>query len=1406
MASTWIRSFFQRSKTARKRIQNVRRRKFASLRVENLEDRRLMAFTTPVTFPAGANPAGIAVGDFNGDGRDDMAVVSNGAVGTVGVLLSNADGAFAPKVDYAAGANAIDAAAGDLNGDGFLDLAIVGSAVDVLFGNGDGTFAFGGEYAAAASAHSIKVGDFNNDGRLDVGTMNTNSASVLLGNGDGSLQAPMTSPVAGNNINLVVGDYNRDGYLDMATSNTNSIGTINVLRGRGDGSFEPHSSYYAFSAPVYLATGDFNEDGYLDFACPNSYAATSMSVLLNNGDGTYGAPHTYGIAQTGYEIEVEDFNNDGHDDFAVRGGSKYMVSMGKGDGTFYPSVQFPTPAGRFEAGTHGDFNGDGAIDLAYPSSSGVTVLANDNADYQNLAGAVTFRLNAPATTTSGSVLPMTISAIDADGNVATGFLGMVYISSSDLAASTASGYAFNPADAGIPYLFTSADAGIHAFTGAIRLVTEGEQTVRVSAPHMTTASVAVNVTGQVRQLRLGAPTTAIAGDTVDVTVTAVDSTGAAAPGYSSKIHFSSTDSLAGLPADYTFTPEDAGSHTFRVTLKSSGTRFIGASEVGGSLAGGVNVSVSAQVAASLSLAGGGGAIGVSRPISMVARDVYGNLATSYNGTVHFTSSDPAAILPADLAFVNGTASTSVKFLTVGTQTLTATDIADATITGTTTSSATPPIANSFAVSGYPSTIAGESHGFTVTVIDTIGQTASGFAGTVYFSSSDVQAGLPLSYTFTTADAGVHTFAATLKTAGIQSITVRDLSGALLGSQAGIHVAASDFASFQMTVPNGADSKGHVLVTAGEQISLKVRAVDAFGNSTSDYLGTVGITSTDVTASVPGAYTFSAADGGEHVFPVELRTATVRGEVWSFTATDLSVGTLQSSLSNFEVVNAQAAYFKVTMPTNPIAGEVFTSKVSAFDTFGNTAKNYFGTVHFATSSAIANLPSDYTFDSSDLGVHDFQLSLNTSGTHNLTAVDASNSHVTGSESATVTPNVLSGFTVTANRSSVAGDVLNVTIRATDAYGNTATGYRGTVTLSSSDTLAVVPASYAFSKNEEGVHTFQVTLKTVGEQTISVRDFDDMSLSGTSSLVSVQPSSVAGSFVVTSFPATEAGVSQSFDVRVLDIFGNPTTSYVGTVLFSSSDVQAGLPASYTFTAADAGQHTFTATLKTAGLQSITIRDASSATAVGSQSGIRVTASSASSLAVSGYPASVAGTAQSFVVTAKDAYGNTASGFTGAIQFSSSDLKSGLPESYSFVASDAGRRTFTATLKTAGLQSITVKNAASTMISTQTGINISPAAAFTFRVSAPTSVTQGSGFKILVTALDAFGNVATGYAGKIQVTTSDPKGGKTSYSFSSRDAGVATLNFSLSTVGLQTLQVVDLANSALSVRLSVNVTSKK
>ncbi|MFO0880995.1 MAG: VCBS repeat-containing protein [Gemmataceae bacterium] len=1380
--------------------------------LEALEDRAVPAFLAPAAYPTGANPAGIAVGDFNHDGRDDLAITSQTSTGTVGVMLGSADGTFTPRIDYSVGSYPVDATTGDLNSDGHLDLVVVrnsgvsASSVDVLLGSGDGSFAAPMTYSSATNAHSVKVGDFNNDGLLDVGVMNYDSASVLLGNGDGTLQTHLDASVFGNNINLVVGDFDRDGNLDMATSVTNSVGTVNVLRGRGDGSFNSAQSYYAFTAPVYLATGDFNHDGYLDFACPNSYAATSMSVLLNNGDGTYAAPHTYGIAQTGVEIEVADFNNDGNDDFAVRGNSQYMVSLGKGDGSFYPSVSYQTPSGRWESGAHGDFNGDGAVDLVYPTASGITVVANDNADAQNLAGTVTFRVSAPATTTSKSVLPMTVTAIDANGEVATGFRGVVFISSSDPAATTAAGYAFNPNDAGIPYVFTAGDAGSHTFTGAIRLVTAGDQTVTVSAPNLTPGSTIVTVTGQVTRLSFTAPASTTAGDTFSVSVSALDTTGAVATGYSSQVHFASTDGLAGLPTDYTFTPEDAGSHVFAVTLKTAGPKFISATEVGGSITGGTTVTVAAAATTSFTLTGGAGAIGVARPVTVIARDAYGNQTPAYNGTVHFTSSDAQAVLPADLPLSAGIALDNVTLLTVGRQSITATDLADAALTGTVLSDATPPVAALFDVSGYPATTAGDANSFTVTVRDTIGQVATGYAGTVYFSSSDVQAGLPASYTFTATDAGTHTFAATLRTAGLQSIAVRDVTGTLSGSQAGIAVSAAAFSDYRLSVPNGADSKGHILVTAGETISLTVRASDAFGNSVTGYSGTIHLTSTDTLAALPADYTFTATDSGSHTFAVDLRTATPNGVVWSFTVTDTTNPAVTAAKTNFEVINAQAATFDLTAPTQAIAGEAFTSKVTARDAFGNVVKNYFGTVHFSSTSTLAGLPTDYTFDGIDGGVHDFTVSLNSSGGQTLSVADASDLLVKGAETLTVNAAAISSFIVSFPAATTAGVAQTLTIAAVDAYGNVITDYRGTVAFASSDTQAGLPASYAFSNKDAGVHTIEVSLKTAGLQSISVKDTRIAELTGSASGIAVGASAAAGSFLVAGFPATSAGAAQSFTVVVKDAYGNLASGYTGTVNFSSSDAKANLPTSYTYTAADGGSHIFVATLKTAGAQSISVADAGSSTAVGSQTGIAVSAlATVSSFTVTGATSTTAGAATTFAVTARDVYGNIVTGYRGTVTFASSDRQAGLPVSYTFSAADAGIHSFSAILKTAGPQSITVKDAAAAIVSGLTGITVNAASAYRFSISAPSTATQGVGFKITVTVLDAYGNVVTGYRGKVRLNSTDTKGTKTDYTFSSKDNGVATLSYTFSTLGLQTLQVVDSANGSVFGSFLVNVVKK-
>lgn len=378
---------------------------------------------------------------------------------------------------------------------------------------------------------------------------------------------------------------------------------------------------------------------------------------------------------------------------------------------------------------------------------------------------------------------------------------------------------------------------------------------------------------------------------------------------------------------------------------------------------------------------------------------------------------------------------------------------------------------------------------------------------------------------------------------------------------------------------------------------------------------------------------------------------------------------------------------------------------------------------------------------------------------------------------------------------------------DAFGNVSTGYRGTVTFSSSDVQAGLPASYTFSNKDAGVHTFAATLKTAGAQSISVMDADNPQLTASQSGIAVAPSAIAASFVVTGFPGTTAGVAQSFTVTVKDAFGNFSTGYTGTVNFGSSDVQAGLPASYTFAAADGGVHTFAATLKTAGMQSISVKDASSA-AAGSQTGIAVSAAAtAASFSVAGLTATTAGAAKTFTVTARDAFGNRCASYTGTVIFSSSDFQAGLPASYTFTAADGGVHTFTATLKTAGTQSISVKDAANAaVLGSQTGIAVSAAAAARFSISVPASVTQGVGFKFTMTVLDAYGNVATGYRGKVHLSSTDAKGGKSDYTFSSSDNGVLVFSYTFNTLGFQTLNLVDSADGSISGTAVVNVLSKK
>jgi prepilin-type N-terminal cleavage/methylation domain-containing protein len=595
------------------------------------------------------------------------------------------------------------------------------------------------------------------------------------------------------------------------------------------------------------------------------------------------------------------------------------------------------------------------------------------------------------------------------------------------------------------------------------------------------------------------------------------------------------------------------------------------------------------------------------PPVVTAEDGAGNVVTNYSGTVGLgikagTGAAGAVMSSCSAVNLNGaTTFTGCKIDKPGTgYVLVASDGAFSVESSPFDVAAGA--AASLAVTGYPSpTVSGVSHAFTVTAKDAGGNVAAGYTGKVHFTSSDPAAVLPADYTFVAGDNGTHTFNTTLRTPGTQSITATDtVTGSITGSQTGITVTAGPAASLVVA--------GYPSPTAtGVSHTFTVTAKDASGNTATGYTGTVHFTSTDGAAVLPANYSFLAGDNGTRTFTATLKTVGTQ----SITATDTMTSTITGSQTGITVTPGPAASLLVAgYPSPTVSGVSHTFTVTAKDASGNTATGYTGTVKFTSTDVAAVLPANYTFTAADNGAHTFSATLKTPGARAITATDTVTGTITGSQT---------NITVTAGSLVVAGypnptgaGVSNAfTVTAKDGAGSTLTSYTGTVHFTSSDAQAVLPADYTFVAGDNGTHNFTATLKTLGAQSITATDTVTASVTGTQSGIVVN-AGPAATLVVAGFPSpVPAGLSQTYTVTAKDAGGNVATGYTGKVHFTSSDTQAGLPADYTFVAGDNGTHTFTATLKTAGTQSITATDTVTGTITGTQTGITVTAGAASKM---------------------------------------------------------------------------------------------------------------------------------------------------------------------------------------------------
>jgi predicted secreted protein len=292
---------------------------------------------------------------------------------------------------------------------------------------------------------------------------------------------------------------------------------------------------------------------------------------------------------------------------------------------------------------------------------------------------------------------------------------------------------------------------------------------------------------QVLHFSVSAPTTAEAGTAFNMTVTALDPSNNVMTGYTGTVHFTSTDSMAVLPADATLTN---GTGTFSASLDTAGNQTITATDTATAAITGTTSTIGVSAATTgthfVVSAPSATTAGTAFNLTVTAQDPFNNVATGYSGTVHFTSTDAAAVLPADATLTNGTGVFNATLATVGNQTITATDTVTASITGTTApTTVSAGAATHFSLNTPTTVTTGASLPITVTALDSFNNTDTAFAGTVHFTSTDGSAVLPADSTLSN---GAGTFSAALETPGNQTITATDtVTPAITGSSGSIAV-------------------------------------------------------------------------------------------------------------------------------------------------------------------------------------------------------------------------------------------------------------------------------------------------------------------------------------------------------------------------------------------------------------------------------------------------------------------------------------------------------------------------------------------------------------------------------------------------------------------------------------------
>jgi alpha-tubulin suppressor-like RCC1 family protein len=554
----------------------------------------------------------------------------------------------------------------------------------------------------------------------------------------------------------------------------------------------------------------------------------------------------------------------------------------------------------------------------------------------------------------------------------------------------------------------------------------------------------------------------------------------------------------------------------------------------------------------------------------------------------------------------------------------------------------PPTVAALVVSGFPNpATAGTAGSFTVTAKDGTGATMPSYTGTVAFSSSDVTAALPTSYTFVPGDNGVKTFSATLRRAGTQTITVADGANAVTGTQSGIVVNAGVGSSGQLYTWG---FNGNAQLGVGDTATRFTRtAVSGFGGATAAAaglfvsvavapdggvwswgVGPVGDGSTSQSAipvrvKGPGGMgnlsgITAVAAGGDH--RIALKDD---GTVWAWGSYS-GDGKTATRLTPVQVQNLSGVIAIAAGDIHSMAlksdGTVWTWGSGTYGQLGNglTAQKTTpvqvvglggsGSLTGITSIACGryhslarkNDGSVWAWGRNGSG----QLGDGTT-TQRTTPVQVSGlggiaSVAAGGEHSLALSSSGSVYTWGNNKFGQLGDGTTVQrlvpglVANVGGAGTAVVGLIGgtyfSVARVSDGTLWAWGVKFGLGTGSQNASFTPV--KVTGFASASI-----LGMSGTGQhVLAVDGATTATQFLVTAPTGVAAGTPFDVAVRAVDAAGN-SVAHVGTVRFTSNDALAGLPANYTFVAGDGGEKTFSVTLNTAGIRRVTVADATSKT---------------------------------------------------------------------------------------------------------------------------------------------------------------------------------------------------------------------